>query len=55
MTTVPQFINASAGTGKTTRLVIYYLYKLLQSSDPRKIIACTFTIAATNEFKNRVI
>ena len=55
MTTVPQFINASAGTGKTTRLVIYYLYKLLQSSDPKKIIACTFTIAATNEFKNRVI
>ncbi len=55
MTAVPQFINASAGTGKTTRLVIYYLYKLLQSSDPKKIIACTFTIAATNEFKNRVI
>jgi len=55
MNNIPEFINASAGTGKTTRLVVYFLYKLLQAKDPRKVIACTFTIAATNEFKSRVV
>ena len=55
MKMIPEFINASAGTGKTTRLVVYFLYKLLQSKDPKKVIACTFTIAATNEFKSRVV
>ena len=52
---IPEFINASAGTGKTTRLVVYFLYRFLQAKDPKKVIACTFTIAATNEFKSRVV
>ncbi|AFJ90612.1 exodeoxyribonuclease V subunit beta [Blattabacterium sp. (Blaberus giganteus)] len=50
--------NASAGSGKTTFLVINYLYVLLKSSYPdefKRILALTFTRKASEEMKNRIL
>ncbi|WP_185858097.1 UvrD-helicase domain-containing protein [Blattabacterium cuenoti] len=50
--------NASAGSGKTTFLVINYLYVLLKSPYPdefRKVLALTFTKKASEEMKNRIL
>jgi|GEM_PF-5923813 ATP-dependent exoDNAse (exonuclease V) beta subunit (contains helicase and exonuclease domains) len=50
--------NASAGSGKTTFLVINYLYVLLESSYPeefKRILVLTFTKKASEEMKNRIL
>ena len=49
------FISASAGTGKTYRLVQEYL-NILENEDikPYNILAVTFTKKAANEMKERV-
>src|SRR5215469_13558295 len=50
--------NASAGSGKTTFLVINYLYVLLKSPYPdefKRVLALTFTKKASEEMKNRII
>ncbi|WP_185871786.1 UvrD-helicase domain-containing protein [Blattabacterium cuenoti] len=50
--------NASAGSGKTTFLVINYLYILLKSPYPdefKRILALTFTKKASEEMKNRIL
>ena len=50
--------NASAGAGKTYRLVRHYLKLCLQSREPMafmSILAITFTNKAANEMKNRLI
>lgn len=46
---------ASAGTGKTYRLTDRYIYALHHCSEPRKIIALTFTRAAAGEFFEKII
>ncbi|BBA17105.1 UvrD-helicase domain-containing protein [Blattabacterium cuenoti] len=50
--------NASAGSGKTTFLVINYLYVLLKSPFPdeyKRVLALTFTKKASEEMKNRIL
>ncbi|WP_185863394.1 UvrD-helicase domain-containing protein [Blattabacterium cuenoti] len=50
--------NASAGSGKTTFLVINYLYVLLKSPYPdefKKVLVLTFTKKASEEMKNRIL
>ncbi|WP_185867285.1 UvrD-helicase domain-containing protein [Blattabacterium cuenoti] len=50
--------NASAGSGKTTFLVINYLYVLLKSPYPdefKRVLALTFTKKASEEMKNRIL
>ncbi|WP_341663883.1 UvrD-helicase domain-containing protein [Blattabacterium cuenoti] len=50
--------NASAGSGKTTFLVINYLYILLKSPYPdeyKRVLALTFTKKASEEMKNRIL
>ncbi|MBC8514660.1 UvrD-helicase domain-containing protein, partial [bacterium] len=51
---LPRFIDASAGTGKTHRLTWCALSALEQSEDVRAIVLCTFTVAATNELRERI-
>lgn len=51
-------LNASAGSGKTTRLVNEYLYLILQNSNPfafKEILAITFTNKAALEMKQRIV
>ena len=52
-------IKASAGTGKTYRLVREYirsiLYQNLDSIDFKKILALTFTRSATGEIRDRIL
>ena len=48
--------KSSAGSGKTSTLVIEYLVLALKNpSQFRKIIALTFTLKATNEMKERLL
>ena len=50
--------SASAGSGKTYKLVQEYLKRCLHSEDPsgfQQILAITFTNKAANEMKNRVV
>jgi ATP-dependent helicase/nuclease subunit A len=51
-------VRASAGSGKTFRLVQEYLRCCLRTDDPtyfRKILAITFTNKAAQEMKDRVL
>ena len=51
-------INASAGSGKTYTLVLYYLQELLGSKSPRpyrQMLGLTFTNKAVNEMKSRIL
>lgn len=51
-----QFIKASAGSGKTFRLVLEYIALAFQNNNSfRNILAVTFTRAATREMKERII
>lgn len=63
MTTLPKFIDASAGTGKTYRLAWCYLAALAEFGEDagpgepaghERVVACTFTVAAAAEFRQRV-
>ncbi|WP_064592247.1 UvrD-helicase domain-containing protein [Streptobacillus moniliformis] len=47
-------VKASAGTGKTYRLSLEYIYFLLLGIDFRNILVMTFTKKATAEIKNRI-
>ncbi|WP_073507980.1 UvrD-helicase domain-containing protein [Streptobacillus notomytis] len=47
-------VKASAGTGKTYRLSLEYIYFLLLDIDFRNILVMTFTKKATSEIKNRI-
>ncbi|WP_314010438.1 UvrD-helicase domain-containing protein [Pseudostreptobacillus hongkongensis] len=47
-------IKASAGTGKTYRLSLEYIYYLLKGIDFRTILVMTFTNKATFEIKERI-
>jgi ATP-dependent helicase/nuclease subunit A len=49
-----QVINASAGSGKTTRLVNQVLYILNSGVDPEKLTATTFTKKAAYEINSRL-
>ena len=53
-----KILKASAGTGKTYNLAKTYISLLLGSDDPfayRHILAVTFTNAATDEMKSRIL
>ena len=45
---------ASAGTGKTRKLVEVYLELLQQGADPMRIVAVTFTEKAAAEMRDRI-
>src|SRR5213595_4215582 len=45
---------ASAGTGKTRKLVDVYLELLEQGTDPMRIVAVTFTEKAAAEMRDRI-
>lgn len=48
-------IEASAGTGKTTRVVELLLRRLLESdTEPARLLALTFTVRAANEMRDRL-
>lgn len=47
-------IKASAGTGKTYRLSLEYIYHLLSGINFRDIVVITFTKKATSEIKDRI-
>ena len=47
-------IKASAGTGKTYRLSLEYIYYLLKGIDFRTILVMTFTNKATFEIKEKI-
>ncbi|BAF69480.1 RecB-like helicase [Nitratiruptor sp. SB155-2] len=48
-------LKASAGTGKTYSLALYYLARLFEGANPYDIVAITFTNKAANEMRERVI
>lgn len=48
-------LKASAGSGKTTRLVSRYLELLASGANPNEILCLTFTNKAANEMKERII
>ncbi|MBO7213307.1 MAG: UvrD-helicase domain-containing protein, partial [Rikenellaceae bacterium] len=55
-----QIIKASAGSGKTFRLALEYVTRVLSENNPRPekyrhILAVTFTNKATEEMKRRII
>lgn len=50
-----RIIKASAGTGKTYRLSLEYLYSLNCGIDFKEILVMTFTKKATAEIKERVV
>ncbi|NYV28359.1 UvrD-helicase domain-containing protein [Streptobacillus felis] len=54
MITKKTVVKASAGTGKTYRLSLEYIYFLLLDIDFRNILVMTFTKKATAEIKNRI-
>ena len=47
-------VKASAGTGKTYRLAIEYISRILLGEDYNEILFMTFTRAATAELKVRI-
>ena len=47
-------LKASAGTGKTYRLSLEYIYNLLKNIDFKNIVVVTFTKKATAEIKERI-
>ena len=49
-----EFIQASAGTGKTYQLTNRYLRLLFLTHEPEKIIALTFTRKAAGEFFEKI-
>ncbi len=53
--TVSAWVDASAGTGKTTVLTDRVLRLLLDGASPDKILCITFTRAAAAEMANRII
>ncbi len=50
-----KILKASAGAGKTFRIVSEILHSLFSGTAPKEIIALTFTRKATAEIRNRVI
>jgi ATP-dependent helicase/nuclease subunit A len=52
---VSAWVDASAGTGKTTVLTSRVLRLLLAGTDPGRILCITFTKAAAAEMANRII
>ncbi|CAM3139950.1 UvrD-helicase domain-containing protein [Streptobacillus ratti] len=54
MKKIKTVVKASAGTGKTYRLSLEYIYFLLLDIDFRNILVMTFTKKATAEIKNRI-
>ena len=51
-----QILSASAGSGKTFRLVLKYICDIIERPDRyRNILAVTFTNKATEEMKSRII
>ncbi len=51
-----KILSASAGSGKTYRLVLKYICDILEQADRyRSILAVTFTNKATEEMKSRII
>lgn len=49
-------LSASAGSGKTFNISMFYIHKVLQNAQNfEKILALTFTNAAVNEMKNRIL
>ncbi|MBN8828353.1 MAG: UvrD-helicase domain-containing protein [Sphingobacteriia bacterium] len=49
------WISASAGSGKTKLLTDRFISLLLNSVNPKKILCITYTKAAANEMKQRII
>ena len=49
-----ELVEASAGSGKTTDLVVRYLSLLFLGESPNEILALTFTNKATKEMKDRI-
>lgn len=49
------WVNANAGTGKTTVLTNRVLRLLLAGTNPAKILCLTYTKAAASEMQNRII
>ena len=49
-----EVVKASAGTGKTYRLSLQYIYFLLKEIDFKNILVMTFTKKATFEIKERI-
>src|SRR6201996_8787064 len=52
---VSAWVDASAGTGKTTVLTDRVLRLLLDGASPDRILCITFTRAAAAEMSNRII
>ncbi len=51
-----KLLSASAGSGKTYNIALFYVSKALKNEQNfEKILALTFTNAAVNEMKNRII
>lgn len=51
-----QILSASAGSGKTFYLSMFYIHIALKDEHNfKKILALTFTNAAVNEMKNRIL
>ena len=49
-------LSASAGSGKTFNLSMFYIKLAMEDADNfKKILAITFTNAAVNEMKNRIL
>ena len=49
-----ELVEASAGSGKTTALVVRYLSLLFLGENPKQILALTFTNKAMSEMKERI-
>ena len=49
-----EVVKASAGTGKTYRLSLQYIYFLLKEINFKNIVVMTFTKKATFEIKERI-
>ncbi|BCD59697.1 MULTISPECIES: RecB-like helicase [unclassified Nitratiruptor] len=48
-------LKASAGTGKTYSLALFYLARLFEGANPYDVLAITFTNKAANEMRERVV
>ena len=49
-----EVVKASAGTGKTYRLSLQYIFFLLKEINFKNIVVMTFTKKATFEIKERI-